>query len=70
MQQLKEDLRIVLGSEIPQELDDILDKVVRLYHKRTNGPIGFDTVCLLATLWYSGLLKSSKKPVALGNGSK
>ena len=70
MQQLKEDLRIVLGSEIPPELDSILDRVVRLYHKRTNGPIGFDTVCLLATLWYSGFLKSSKKPVALGNGSK
>mgnify|MGYP003146357036 FL=1 len=67
MQQLKEDLRIVLGAEIPQELDDILDKVVRLYHKRTNGPIGFDTVCLLATLWYSGFLKSPKKPVLSGS---
>ena len=67
MQQLKEDLRIVLGSEIPQELDDILDKVVRLYHKRTNGPIGFDTVCLLATLWFSGFLKSPKKPVLSGS---
>ena len=67
MQQLKEDLRIVLGAEIPQELDDILDKVVRLYHKRTNGPIGFDTVCLLATLWFSGFLKTSKKPVLSGS---
>ncbi len=67
MQQLKEDLRIVLGAEIPQELDDILDKVVRLYHKRTNGPIGFDTVCLLATLWFSGFLKSPKKPVLSGS---
>jgi hypothetical protein len=67
MQQLKEDLRIVLGTEIPPELDDILDKVVRLYHKRTNGPIGFDTVCLLATLWFSGFLKTSKKPVLSGS---
>jgi len=67
MQQLKEDLRIVLGTEIPPELDDILDKVVRLYHKRTNGPIGFDTVCLLATLWFAGFLKTSKKPVLSGS---
>jgi len=60
MQQLKEDLRIVLGTEIPDDLEKILDGVVRLYHKRTNGAIGFDTVCLLATLFYSGLLVTPK----------
>tara|TARA_R110000824_G_scaffold105149_2_gene248974 strand:+ start:140 stop:349 length:210 start_codon:yes stop_codon:yes gene_type:complete len=67
MQQLKEDLRIVLGKDIPEELDEILDRVVRLYHKRTNGPISFDTACLLTTLYYSDLLNIPKKSTASSN---
>ena len=68
MQQLKEDLRAALGTDIPEELNEILDRVVRLYHKRTNGPIGFDTACLLATLFYSGFLSLPKKLSPPGNG--
>jgi len=55
-----EELLEIYGGEVPEEIADLYDEVLNLYHKKANGPLDLQTSCLVAVL--ATRLMPSTKP--------
>ena len=45
-----EELLEIYGGELPEEVADLYDEVLNLYHKKANGPLDLQGSCLIAVL--------------------
>jgi len=45
-----EELLEIYGGEVPEEVVDLHDEVLNLYHKKANGPLTLQVNCLVAVL--------------------
>jgi len=45
-----DELLEIFGGEVPEHIIDLHDKVLNLFHKKTNGPLSLEVACLIAVL--------------------
>jgi len=45
-----EELAEIYGGEIPENIVELYDKVLTLYHKKANGQLDLQLACLVAVL--------------------
>jgi len=45
-----EELLEIYGGELPEEVADLYDEVLNLYHKKANGSLDLQISCLVAVL--------------------
>ena len=45
-----EELLEIYGGELPEEVADLYDEVLNLYHKKANGSLDLQIGCLVAVL--------------------
>ena len=45
-----EELLEIYGGELPDEITELYEKVLSVYHKKANGPLDLQISCLIAVL--------------------
>ena len=45
-----DDLIEIYGGDVPENIVDLYEKVLNIYHKKANGPLSLQIACLVAAL--------------------